>query len=227
MSEQETTGRAAEVGASLVKKILTIGVDGIGPLDSARKIADEHLSAHGDVETAIDRLVRTHQRIVGASGFASGLGGWVTLPVAIPADVSVLYIQQGRLAAAIAHLRGYDIDSDEVRSIILLTLLGSAGSGVATKFGIELGNKMAAQALNKVPGKVFIGINKAVGFRLVTKAGTKGLVNMTKVVPLAGGIAGAGINVSSTAVVAKYARSNFPARTREDDAGVTSTSTVG
>ncbi len=211
-AESPRGSRSAEAGAHLVTKILTFGVDGLGPFDGAKKIADEHLAAHGDVETAIDRLVRTHQRIVGASGFATGIGGFWTLPVAIPADVSILYIQQGRLAAAIAHLRGWDVDTDEVRSIVLLTLLGSAGSGVATKFGVELGNKMALKALEKVPGKVFIAINKAVGFRLVTRAGTKGLVNMTKVVPVVGGVAGAGINAVSMAAVGKYARSNFPAR---------------
>jgi hypothetical protein len=199
---------AAEV---FVKKVIDVGVDGFGPVTGARDIAEQHLHHHGSPERAIERLSRTHERIVGASGFATGLGGFVTLPVAVPTDVGVLYIQQARLAAATAHLRGWDVDSDEVRSIVLLTLLGSAGAGVATKFGIELGNKVAAQALKKVPGKVFIEINKAVGFRLVTKAGTKGLVNMTKLVPIAGGLAGAGINVASTRAVGRYARSNFPA----------------
>lgn len=71
---------------------------------------------------------------------------------------------------------------------------------------------MAFKALDKVPGKIFIAINKAVGFRLVTKAGTKGMVNMTKVVPLVGGFAGAGINAASMAGFGKYARSNFPPR---------------
>lgn len=202
---------AEEVGSALVSKVLNVGIDGRGPLKGARVVADEHVAQHGERERAIARLTRTHQRIVGASGFATGLGGMITLPVAIPADVSVLYIQQGRLAAAIAHLRGHDLDSDEVRSVVLLSLLGSAGAGVATKFGVDLSNKVAMQALKKVPGQVFIDINKAVGFRLVTKAGTTGLVNMTKLVPLAGGVAGAGVNVGSTAGVAKYAKKNFPA----------------
>ncbi|MEX1907203.1 EcsC family protein [Janibacter sp. Y6] len=212
MSELEEQSRAEKVGTAVISKVLNVGVDGLGPLDGARKIADDHLAQHGDVELAIDRLIRTHQRIVGASGFATGVGGLVTLPVTIPTDVAVLYIQQGRLAASIAHLRGYDISSEEVRAVVLLTLLGSAGAGVASKFGIELGNKMALGALKKVPGQVFIKVNKAVGFRLVTKAGSKGLINMTKIVPIAGGFAGAGINVTSTAAVGKYAKTNFPAR---------------
>lgn len=202
---------AQDAGSALVAKVLSVGLDGLGPISGAREVADEHLQQHKVPERAISRLIRTHERIVGASGFAAGLGGLMVMPVAIPADVSVLYIQQCRLAGGIAHVRGWDIDSDEVRSIVLLTLLGSGGAGVAAKFGIDLSNKMAMQALKKIPGQVFIDINKAVGFRLITKAGSKGLVNMTKLVPIAGGIAGAGINVASTAGVATYAKANFPA----------------
>ncbi|MFC7503122.1 hypothetical protein, partial [Nocardioides sp. GCM10030258] len=89
--------------------------------------------------------------------------------------------------------------------------------GVAMKFGVDLSNKFAMQAVKKIPGQVFIEINKAVGFRLITKAGTKGVVNMTKLVPIAGGIAGAGVNVASTAAVAKYAKSNFPHTSADTD----------
>jgi len=199
-----------EAGSALVTKVLDFGVDGIGPISGSREVAEQHLRHHSDPDEAIKRLTRTHQRIVGASGFATGFGGLLTLPVTIPADVSVLYVQQARLAGAIAHVRGYDVESDEVRSVVLLTLVGSAGAGVAARFGVDLSNKVAMAAVKKMPGRVLIDINKAVGFRLVTKAGTKGLVNMTKIVPIAGGVAGAGINVVSTEAVATYAKSNFP-----------------
>lgn len=147
--------------------------------------------------------------MVGATGFVSGLGGLITLPVAIPADMTALYIYQGRMAAGIAHLRGYDVASEEVRSLVLVSLLGSSGATVLSQAGIEIANKSAASALAKVPGKVFIEINKKVGFRLITKGGTKGVINMTKVVPIAGGVVGGGVNVASTHTVAKYAQSHF------------------
>lgn len=124
--------------------------------------------------------------------------------------MGVLYAYQGRLAAATAHLRGYDLGSDEVQSVVLLSLLGSGGAVLPSQYGDDLANKTAAQELKKVPGKVFIEISKKVGCRLVTKAGTKGLVNMTKLVPLAGGVAGASVNVAAIRTVARYARGNFP-----------------
>lgn len=37
-------------------------------------------------------------------------------------------------------------------------------------------------------------INKKVGFRVITKAGEKGTVNLMKVVPIVGGVVGAGFD---------------------------------
>jgi hypothetical protein len=71
--------------------VLSRGVDGFGPLKSAEQFADEHLAQHGDVETAIARVIATPTRLVGASGFATGLGAPLTMPVAIPTDVAVFH----------------------------------------------------------------------------------------------------------------------------------------
>lgn len=195
---------------ALIDKILSIGVDGVGPLKGARQLADEHLAQYGDPEKAIRRLIATHARLVGATGFATGVGGLVALPVAIPTDIATFYALSARCAAAVAHLRGYDIDSDEVRSIVLLTLLGAGGAAIATEVGVQIGNKAALAALRKLPGRVLIDINKKVGFRLVTKFGEKGVINLVKVIPLAGGGVGAGVNVAAMRTVGRYSKSNFP-----------------
>ena len=194
----------------LVNKILSLGVDGVGPLKGAQQFADEHLMQYGDPDVAIDRLIATHTRLVGASGFATGLGGLITLPVTVTTDVFVFYALSARCAAAVAYLRGHDIKSDEVRSIVLLTLLGAGGAAAAAEFGIKLGNKAAMAALKKLPGSVLIAINKMVGFRLFTKFGTKGLVNLSKLVPLIGGVIGAGVNIFAMRTIGKYAKKNFP-----------------
>ena len=48
-------------------------------------------------------------------------------------------------------------------------------------------------------------INGAVGTRLVTKAGSTGLVNLTKVVPILGGIVGGGASAISTRLIGRTA----------------------
>lgn len=195
---------------ALIARILNLGVDGMGRFKSAEQIADEHLRQHVDREKAINKLIATHTRLVAATGFATGLGGLMTLPVAIPTDLSVFYALSARCAAGVAHLRGYDVHSDEVRSVVLLTLLRSTGAAIAAQAGVEIGNKTAIAALRRLPGKVLIEINKKVGFRLLTKFGEKGVINLVKLVPLAGGGVGATVNGAAMRGIGRHAKHNFP-----------------
>ncbi len=194
----------------LVDRIVSSGIDGIGPLQGARQLADEHLRQHKDAEKAIPKYINTHTRLVAATGFATGLGGFIVLPVTVPTDMAVLYAMSARCAAGVAHLRGYDVTSDEVRSVVLLSLLGSAGAGLAAEAGVQIGNKAALAALKKLPGKYLTQINQKVGFRLVAKFGEKGVINLGKLVPAVGAPIGAASNVATMRTVGRYAKSNFP-----------------
>lgn len=193
-----------------IKWILSSGLEGRGPMKGARQVAEEHLAQHHDPEKAIAKLIRTHTRMVGTTGLVTGLGGLTTLAVTVPADLMTFYAMAARCAGAIAHIRGYDIDSDEVRSLILISLLGAAGVGILADVGVQAGNKAALAALKKLPGKVLTKINQKVGFRLFTKFGEKGVVNLVKVVPLVGGGVGATVNVAALRTIGQYAKLNFP-----------------
>ena len=193
------------------------GLDGLGPLKSAQSVAEEVLATSRDPEHAIDRIVATHKRLLGATGFASGLGGFVTLAVAVPADVVAFYTLSARMVGAIAHLRGYDLASEEVRSVAVVCLLGAQGTAVLSGVGVQIGTKSATAALKRLPGRVLIEINRKVGFRLVTKFGQKGVVNLVKVVPFLGAGVGAALNVAGVAGIAKYARTTFVPLNGVDD----------
>jgi hypothetical protein len=199
--------RAKEV----TDKLFNVGVDGWGRWKGSIQVAEEHLATHGDVEKAIQRLVATHVRLASSTGFLAGVGGLITLPVTLPADLTALWLTQARLAGAIAHLRGYDVRSDEVRSVVLLSLIGSSATEALAQAGVQVGTKSALSAIRQVPGRVLLQINKTVGFRLITRAGTKGIVNLTKLAPVVGGVIGGGINLASTRAVGAWAKKNFPA----------------
>lgn len=203
--------QASEVAHRFVEQVLRVGVDGMGPVKGAVQVAEEQRrAAQGDTEAAVARLIATHVRLAAVSGFVTGAGGLVTLPVTLPASVTGLYVLGARLAAGIAHLRGYDVYSEEVRSAILVCLLGSGASGALGAAGVEIGQKSAVAALRKVPGRVLIDLNKKVGFRLVTKAGTKGTINLMKLAPLAGAPIGATVDGLSCRAIGKYAKHAFP-----------------
>ena len=200
------------VGESIVDRLIEFGIGGGGPFKGAVAVANEHLlAAGGDREAAVGRIVATHVRLAAGSGFVTGLGGLATLPVSVPAAMAGLYVIATRMSAGIAHLRGYDVDTEEVHSAVLISLLGSAGAATLKRAGIEIGKKSTTAALKKVPGRALIELNKRVGFRLVTKAGEKGVVNLTKLVPLVGGPIGAAVDGVSCRTIATYAMSTFAA----------------
>ena len=131
--------------------------------------AQEYLSKNDSPQKAAKALINYQVAKCGTSGFLTGLGGLVTLPVSIPANVgSVLYVQL-RMIAAIAYMGGYDIHSDQVQTLCYACLAGSAASDVLKQTGIKVGEKVAESALKKLPGKVLTSINQKVGFRLLTK----------------------------------------------------------
>lgn len=196
---------------AVVEKVLAVGVDGLGPMDGAQQFADDHRRPDGDIDAAVERVIATHKRLVTASGFVTGLGGVFTMPLTIPTDLVVLQSLSARCVAAIAHLRGYDVESAEVRSVVLLTLLGASGTAVAADIGVQIGNKAAMAALKALPGRVLIEINKKAGFRLVTAFGQRGVINLVKFVPLSGGVVGAAINRRAMSSAGSYAKRNFPA----------------
>lgn len=47
----------------------------------------------------------------------------------------------------------------------------------------QAGIKFANGLIKKIPGKVLTQINQKVGFRFITKFGTKGIVNLGKMLP--------------------------------------------
>lgn len=181
-------------------------LDGIPKVsEPVDEMVDDYLKKYTTNEQAAKSLVNYQIVKCGTSGFLTGLGGIITLPVAIPANVSsVLYVQL-RMIAAIAKMGGFDIRSDQVQTIVYACLTGTAVADVVKQTGIKIGTKITAATINKIPGKILISINQKVGFRLITKAGETGAVNLMKMVPLAGGIVGGAFDVASTKIIANNA----------------------
>jgi hypothetical protein len=174
----------------LLEWIADAGINGFGLLPSAEKVAANHLSSAKSAEDAINSVIAWRTTYAAGTGFVTGLGGIATLPVTIPASLAASYALGANTAAAVAKLRGHDVKSDQVQTMVLLCLIGEAGEEVLRTVGITITTKVAKNLINQIPGKVLIEINKKVGFRLITKAGEKGAINLIKMVPLVGGVVG-------------------------------------
>lgn len=179
--------------------------------DGAVKIGRCYISdmSYHDNDERCNALIRYECAKAVAGGFITGLGGLATAPITIPADLLGNWLLQGRLVAATAFIYGHSLEDDRVRTMVLLTVLGSSMTDVAKEFGVIVGGKVAMNALKQVPGKTLIAINKAVGFRLITKAGSTGAINLIKWIPIVGGVVGGTVSGIGAASVGKLAMQNF------------------
>lgn len=103
-----------------------------------------------------------------------------------------------RMIACCAYMAGYDLKSDQTQTLVYACLAGVAVNQILKKAGIKLGEKVAVKMVEKIPGKVVISINKKIGFRLITKFGNTGIVNLGKLVPGVGAVVGGGLDYLET-----------------------------
>ena len=194
----------------LLDKLYDQSVHGIvkvsPPID---KLANDYLQKSKDIDTAAKRFINYQIAKCTTSGFVTGLGGLMTLPVAIPANVgSVMYVQM-RMIACLAYMGGYDTDSDQVQTLVYACLAGISIDQVLKSVGLQFGNKFAITMVKKIPGTALAKINQKVGFRFLTKFGTKGMINIGKAVPIVGGVIGGGFDFAETKIIAKRAYKMF------------------
>lgn len=184
-------------------------IEGFWGRSGAEECAEEHLRSQGDADAAINSLISWSIWEAGGAGFLTNIGGIITLPVAIPANVASVFFIQLRMIAAIAHIRGYDARSHKVRTLVIACLCGTAASDALKDVGINVGSKLTMHTLNRIPGAAIVKINQAVGFRLLTRAGTTGVVNLSKLVPFIGGLVSGGIDATTTSAVGEAAKKLF------------------
>lgn len=198
--------------ARMVQMLFDVGLDGRGPIDPARTVAEEARREHGSAEEAVRAIARTAMLGGGVGGFVTGVGGFVTMPVALPVNVAEFYIQATRMVGAIATLRGYDLGEQRIRTAVLLTLIGSRSEDVLKKAGISTASgRMTSYALQGLPPGALMVVNKAIGFRLMRGVGERALSRLGRGIPLAGGVVGGGLDAWMMKRIADQAMQEFPA----------------
>ena len=184
-------------------------VNGVVGLGSAEELEQEYLKEGDSLPEQINNLIRWQNAKAGTSGFLTGIGGILTIPVTLPANItSILYIQL-RMIAAIAIMCGYDVKDDKVKTLAYSCLVATSSAEIVKNLGIKIGEKIAVSMLKKLPGALITKINQTVGFRLLTRFGQKGAINLIKGVPLLGGVIGAALDIVSTNTVGNVARDLF------------------
>lgn len=181
-------------------------LNGIPPVSpNAKDFAKDYLDKYSTKEIACKEMIKNQIIKCTASGFLSGFGGIVTIPVTLSANIgSVLYVQM-RMIACTAYMAGFELNSDQTQTFVYACLAGVAINEFVKQASVKFGMKFATGLIKKIPGKALVRINQKVGFRLITKFGTKGLINMGKLVPGVGAVVGGSLDLVETKVIADRA----------------------
>lgn len=189
-------------------------LNGLPGQKSVYQLVRDYLEKY-DANEAEQRLVQFQTSKAATAGFVTGLGGLITLPVAVPANVATVILVQMRMIAAIALMHGYDLHDQQVRTFVYATLTGSSVADIVKQGGLQLETKMGIGMMHRLPTSVLRHINQRAVLRLVTKFGTTGAVNLGKVVPVIGGIVSGSVDTATTLGIAHLAHNTFALRTMQ------------
>jgi uncharacterized protein (DUF697 family) len=200
-----------QIAGGALRRVLEVAIDGYGRLPGAKAVAAKHLQRHsGSVDDAIDSIIDAHVRLASAQGFVTNLGGIAALAIAVPANLAGVAVLQVRMVAAIAHLRGYDVNDNRVRTALVMCLLG--GEEIARRI-VE--GKLPTSPMTVATAPMFDRdldrqVAEEVTTGLASRVGGRNMaLVVTKRVPLLGGGIGAVMDGYATHQIGKYAKSEL------------------
>ena len=213
---REWTAAGAMRGRPLIDSVTQIfdwaygkAVDGLPGFDGAEALAADYAARHASTEAAAKALIAWHSRMAAVAGFATGAGGFVALPLALPANLAGALYLQTRLVAAIAHLHGHDIRHKHVRMLVLACLSGSKAADTLRDAGIRFGTRLGRDAVGWAAPALFNRSRHAGHFAVLGAVGSRGIAGLGKFVPLIGGAVAAGFDGALTQMIGRTANRVF------------------
>ena len=173
----------------------------LGPIDSAQEIAEDFIGKHNTTYEDAEDLINWQIGKAGAIGFLTGLLGPVSAIAGIPASLAAVTFVQLRTIAAIAHMGGYNLNDDRVKVLCLACLCGNAANKIVKEAGREAGQKLLIAVAMKFPGKAVDKVCRAVAARLLVGAGVKTGTQLSKFIPVLGGLVNGTVDAAFTKAV--------------------------
>jgi uncharacterized protein (DUF697 family) len=205
---------APQAAGGVLRRVLEIAIDGRGAVPGAKAAARRHLQRHGgSVDDAIESLIDFHVRLASAQGFITNLGGVAVMPVSIPANLAGLAIVQIRMVSAIAHLRGYDLADNRVRTALVMCLMGGEEVAKHIALGTLPTSPMAIATAPVFDPVLDREVAEKVVADLAGRLGGKSMaLIVTKRIPLIGGGIGGAVDAIATHQIGEYAKTELVTR---------------
>ena len=218
-TDTETNGESNDnQGQNILEKTLDWAyeqaISGVGFLDSATELAEEHKGKNDSLIEDVNDLIRWQNVNAGTTSFVTGVSGALAAPVTIPADLAAVSVIQIRMVAAIAHMGGYDIKNEKVKTIALICVFGGNAAEETIKqagrfgllFGRELISDISSQALKRAYRNALQ--------KFAAQAGGK---SAARLIPILGGIVNGGLSATMTNMIGNIARNTFVGPDLDDD----------
>ena len=200
---------------SVLRQLYDEALDGLPALGTPEAAAGRQRTGTLPRREAAEALVRRYVLLSGATGFACGLPGYLTMPVTIPSNLAGVALLQLHLCAALAVLAGRDPHSGDVRRRCIACVLDAPSpseasdnepSGVSQREREEETEGLWRRLAGKLGER---------GVRFASEQVASVLSKGTRSLPLLGGAVGGIADARSTQAVGQRARRAFldrPAR---------------
>lgn len=155
---------------------------------SVSELAAQYMEGKDDPEKAARAMQRSQITKCTAAGVITGIGGVITLPVSIPANVSGVMYMQLRMISCTAKMAGFDPTDPTVRAYSYACF---AGVSVRT------------------PEQDLESLRARAAARLLARAGEKGVLHLAKLIPVVGAGVNGAVDLAATRTIADRALRMF------------------
>lgn len=177
-------------------------VSGIAGIESAETLAERYLTdAEGDVTKAAHVMIRWESVKAGSTGFLSGVGGVVAMPVTLPLNITSVMFLQTRLVAAIACLGKRNLADERIRALAGLCLCGNAAKALWQEVALQTMDNWTRPFTRQIVEKTLV--------LMAARAGMRTGGQFIRLVPLAGGVVSGAVDVTITRTIGRIACTTF------------------
>ena len=182
----------------LLDQLYPKAVSGLPLLETPEKLAAPYLR-RGASRARAEAMIGRHITLSGLTGFVTGLGGWLSMPVTLPANLAGVALLQLHMAASCAVLAGRDLDDSDTRTEVVECLLKTREGEPNTEQEETLSRvtvKLAEKGVRSITKASFLWSAAAAGRRIGGR--------IARGVPFLGGVIGAISDAYNTRIVARH-----------------------
>lgn len=194
----------------LLKPLYARAVAGLPLLGTPAETAGRYLARPGSLHHRAREMERPHLALCTSTGFVCGLGGFLTLPVTLPANVAGVALLQLHLCAATAFLGAWDPRDPEVRERCFACLTGAIEGHPERDETQEVVDRSAVKVAERglrLAAEAAVALAQQTGTWGASRFIRKRLPRRS--LPLVGGLIGGASDLYATRKVAAAARTAF------------------